>query len=112
MSAIKTPQQDVSHQYSDGRDLLSAALIEREELLRELEVLAKEPQGKGGGDTIIRFDTIRAQTLIFDLSRLTERIDSLIVLINGYAQKCGKPRVEIVQGANGGRAKKHKPLSG
>ena len=65
MSAIKTPYQDVSHQYSDGRDLLSAALIEREEGLRELKALAKEPQGKGSGDNIIRFDAIRAQTLIF-----------------------------------------------
>lgn len=112
MPAVTTPHQDASHQYSHARDLLSAALIEREQALRELETLAKEPQGKDSRDDIIRFDTIRAQSLIFDLSRLTERIDSLIVLINGYAKKCGKPRVEIVQGMRGGTAKKHKSVPG
>jgi len=61
-------------------------LIEREEGLRELEALAKELKGKGSGDNIIRIDAIRAQTLIFDLSLLIKRIDSLIVLIKrGYS---------------------------
>jgi hypothetical protein len=76
--------------------------MEWEQSLRELEALAKEPQGKGSEETIIRFDTLCAQTLVFDLSRLTERIDSLIILINGYAKKSGKPRVGIVQGVGGG----------
>ena len=88
--------QDVTYQYLDGRDLLNATLAERALLLRELETLTKAPQGTGNSEIIHRFDTTRAQTLLFELTILTERIDSLIVLINNYAEKCGKPRVETI----------------
>jgi hypothetical protein len=89
------PEQDATYQYLDGRELLSAALTEREQLLQELETLAKAPRGTGREESILRFDMTRAQTLLFELSILTERIDSLIVLINLYAETCGKPKVEV-----------------
>jgi hypothetical protein len=97
VSIITTPDQDIDYQYSDGRDLLSAALIERHQLLRELEnlvVAPLEPRTDGG---ITRFEITRGQTLLYELSFVTERIDTLILLINGYAEKCGKPRVEITE---------------
>ena len=87
--------QDVHYQYSDGRDLLSATLMERELLLRELEELAKAPQGTGSTESIARFDVVRAQALLFELSIIADKIDSLIIQINKYAKKCGKPRVEL-----------------
>ena len=89
------PAQDAYYQYSDGMKLLSETLTEREQLLRELEEIAKAPQGQGRAEIITRFDVARAQTLLFELSITTEKIDSLVVLINTYAEKCGKPRVEI-----------------
>ncbi len=89
--------QDVHYQYSDGRDLLSATLMERELLLRELEELAKAPQGSGNTESIARFDLFRGQALLFELSVIADNIDSLIIQINGYAEKCGKPRVKITK---------------
>ena len=94
---IATPDQDIYYQYADGRDLLSAALIERRQLLEELENLTKAPQESLNDGIITRFDIARAQTLLYELSFVTERIDTLIVLINGYAEKCGKPHVEITE---------------
>jgi hypothetical protein len=55
------------------------------------------PQEVQTDGTIPRFDITRGQTLLYELSFGTERIDSLIVLINGYAEKCDKPRVEITK---------------
>ena len=92
---MTTPAQDAYYQYSDGMRLLSETLTEREQLLRELEEVAKAPQGQDSSQIIIRFDVARAQTLLFELSIITEKIDSLVVLINSYAEKCGKPQVEI-----------------
>jgi hypothetical protein len=92
-----TTNQDLYYQYSDGKDLLSASIMEREQLLRELENLAKAPQGQGSSEIIVRFDVARAQTLLFELSVLTEKIDSLVVLINNYAEKGGLPRVEMTE---------------
>jgi len=89
------PDQDIYYQYSDGRDLLSATLIERRELLEELEKLAEAPQEPRTDGSLTRFDITRGQTILYELSFVTERIDSLIVLINGYAEKCGQPSVEI-----------------
>jgi len=94
---ITTPDQDCYDQYSDGRDLLSAALIERRQLLTELKNLAKAPDVTRTDGIITRFDITSGQTLLYELSFVTERIDSLIVLINGYAEKCGKPRVKIME---------------
>ena len=92
---MTTPAQDAYYQYSDGMRLLSETLTEREQLLRELEEVAKAPQGQDSSQIIIRFEVARAQTLLFELSIITEKIDSLVVLINSYAEKCGKPPVEI-----------------
>lgn len=92
---ITTPDQDIYYQYSDGKDLLSASLIERRQLLEELENLANAPQELRTDGSIARFDVTRGQTLLYELSFISERIDSLIVLINNYAEKCGEPRVEI-----------------
>src|SRR5690349_1717991 len=94
---IITPDQDIDYQYSDGRGLLSASLIERRELLQELENLAKVPQETRPDGAILRFDITRGQTLLYELSLVTERIDSLVVLINMYAEKCGKPHLEITE---------------
>src|SRR5689334_8570761 len=95
MSMMTTPAQDANYQYSDGMKLLSETLVEREQLLRELEGLAKAPQGKSSTEIIARFNVVRAQTLLFDLSVIDEKIDMLVVQINTYAEQCGQPRVEI-----------------
>jgi hypothetical protein len=94
MPTMTTPAQDADYQYSDGMKLLSGTLIEREQLLRELEDLAKAPQGKGSTEVITRFNLVRAQTILFDLSIMAEKIDLLVVQINSYAEQCGKPRVD------------------
>ena len=91
------PDQDAIYQYEDGRDLLRATLVERAQLLRELENLTKAPQVMGTGEFIHRFNMPRAQTLLFELSILTERIDSLIILINSYAENCDKTKVEVIE---------------
>ena len=91
------PDQDAVYQYADGRALLDTTLAERAQLLRELEKLARASQGIGSGEFIYRFDMTRAQTLLFELSVLTERMDSLIILINSYAEKSGKPKVEVIE---------------
>ena len=85
------------NQYADGRELLSATLIERELLLRRLERFAKSPQGTGSTGSIIGFDLSKARALLFELSLITDKIDSLVVLVDGYAEKCGMPRVEIME---------------
>jgi hypothetical protein len=94
---ITMPDQDIYYQYANGRDLLSATLIERRQLLWELETLAKAPEETRRDGAIVRFGRTRAQTLLCELSLVTERIDSLVVLINGYAEQCGKPHVEITE---------------
>lgn len=92
---MMTNDQDAYYQYLDGMKLLSETLTEREQLLRELEEVAKAPQGFGSAEIVVRFDTARGQTLLFELSIITENIDALVVQINSYAEKCGKPRMEI-----------------
>ena len=94
---ITTSDQDLCYQYSDGRDLLGIALLERRQLLEELEDLAKAPEEIRTDGFIGRFDVARGQTLLYELSLVTERIDTLIALINDYAEKCGKPRVDMVE---------------
>ena len=74
MSPMTTPAQDAYYQYSDGMKLLSETLTEREQLLRELEELAKAPQGQGSGEIIARFNLVRAQTILFDLSVIAEKL--------------------------------------
>jgi hypothetical protein len=92
---MMTPDQDVIYQYSDGRDLLSVTLMEREQYLRELDELVRTTQGIGSTEGVAAFDLLKAQAILFELSIIAENIESLIVQINGYAEKCGKPFVEI-----------------
>jgi len=90
------PNQDIYYQYSESRELLTATLIERNQLLRALESLSKASQGPVSTEIIARFDLGRAQTLLFQLSVITKKIDSLIILINSYAEKAGMPQVEMI----------------
>ena len=96
MSPVITSHQDFYYQYSDGRDLLSAALMKRENFLQEIEALAKAPQGKISTEIITRFDITRAQTVLYELSMLADIIESLIAEINSYAERSRMPRVEII----------------
>ena len=92
---LVTFAQDLRYQYADGRDLLVVTLMEREQLLHELANMAKAAQVKGNTDVITQFDILRAQTLLYELLISSEKIDSLVVLINHYAKECELPRVEI-----------------
>ena len=92
-----TPDQDTIYQYQDGWDLLGAALTERGQLLRELEHLAKAPQGSVGMPHIAEFPLVSAQALLFELSVIGEDINTLIAEINRYAERCGKPPVQVTE---------------
>lgn len=90
---------DKIYQYSDGRDLLSAALVEHERLRWELEHLAKEPQRDGNSEITIRLNLVKAQILLFERLMIGENIDSLIVLVNHYAEVLSKSQMEIRKAA-------------
>lgn len=92
-----TVDQDTIYQYQDGWALLGAALKERGQMLRELELLAKTPQGSNGIASVAGFPLIRAQALLFELSIIGENIDILIGEINRYAARCGKSGVEVYE---------------
>src|ERR1041384_5415136 len=85
------------YQNSDGRDLLNATLGEHERLLWELEDLAKEPRRDDNSDILNRLQLIKAQILLFERLMIGEKIDSLVVLINHYAQIMSKPHNEITR---------------
>ena len=82
-------------QYSDGEDFLNATLVEHERLLWELEYLAKEPQGDGSSDILNRLNLVKAQILLFERLMIGEKIDSLVVLVNHYAELLNPPHMEI-----------------
>jgi hypothetical protein len=94
---MTTVEQDTIYQYQDGWDLLSAALMERRQLLRELEQLAKTPQGTESTDNVPDFPLLSAQALLFELSIIGENVNALIGEINRYAERCGKPRVQVTE---------------
>lgn len=94
MSPTMAQNEDIYYQYSDGKSLLHATIVERDQLLRELEAVARAPQRMGEGQKLVRFDVARAQSLLFELSIKAERIDSLIIQINSYSERCGMPLVE------------------
>ena len=94
---MTTVEQDTIYQYFDGWDLLSSTLVERRHLLRELEQLAKAREGSTTIAPVAEFPVISAQALLFELSIISENIDTLIGEINSYAERCGKPRVEIIK---------------
>jgi hypothetical protein len=66
-------------------------------LLRELEHLAKAHQGNESTKSIIDFPLVSAQALLFELSIIAETIDTLIVEINNYAERCGRSRVQVTE---------------
>ena len=86
---------DKIFQYSAGRDLLSAALVEHERLLWELENLAKEAQREVSLDLTNRLNLIKTQILLFERLMIGEKIDSLVVLVNHYAEILSKSHMEI-----------------
>jgi hypothetical protein len=90
---------DKIYQYSAGRDLLSATLVEHERLLWELEYLAKEPQREGNSDIPNKLNLVKAQILLFERLMIGEKIDSLVVLVNHYAEILSQPRVDIRKAA-------------
>ena len=74
------------YQYTYGRDLLNDTLVEHERLLWELEHLAKEPQCDDSSNIPNRLKLIKAQILLFERLMVGEKIDSLVVLVNHYAE--------------------------
>src|SRR5690349_20783128 len=94
---MMTIQQDTIVQYIDGKNLLHATLSERGGLLQELEQLAKTHQEASKPGKVVAFPLVHAQTLLFELSVIGEYIDILLVEINTYAERCGKPRIELVE---------------
>ena len=62
-----------------------------------MEQLAKDHQRTKDSPRVTEFLLIRAQAILFELSIIGENIDTLIGEINRYAEKCGKPRVEIIK---------------
>ena len=86
---------DKIYQYVDGRDLLNAALVEHERLLWELEDLAKEPQRDANSNLTNKLNLVKAQVLLFERLMIGEKIDSLVILVNHYAEKLSKPPIEI-----------------
>src|ERR1051325_9657241 len=97
MNIVTTVDQDTIYQYLDGWDLLGVALTERRQLLRELEQLAKTPQDTESTGHVIGFPLMSAQALLYELSLIGEDIDTLIVEINRYAERCGKPGVQVIE---------------
>jgi hypothetical protein len=95
MVSKTTPEQDLHLQYTNHVNLLRAAIAERDHLLQELAAVAQAPQGKGTLERFVRFDIETAQTLLFKLSILVNRIDTLIVQINSYAERCSLPLVGL-----------------
>jgi hypothetical protein len=89
--------QDTIYQYLDGKDLLHVTLTERQRLLQELGQLAIAHLEASRPETVMAFPLVRAQTLLFELSVISEYIDALIVEVNSYAERCGKPRVERIE---------------
>ena len=90
---------DKIYQYSDGRDLLNATLVEHERLLWKLEYLVKESQGNGSSDIPNRMNLVKAQILLFERLIIGEKIDSLLVLVNHYAELLSNPHLKITMAA-------------
>lgn len=94
---MTTPEQDTIYQYVDGKALLNTTLQERGQVLRKLERLTKASQQEQHPEKIVQFPLVLAQTLLFELSVISECIDSLILEINYYADRCGKPPIEMIE---------------
>jgi len=66
-------------------------------LLWELEYLAKESEDDTNSDITDRLNLIKAQILLFERLMIGNRIDSLVVLINHYAEIISRPPQELVE---------------
>ena len=97
MNVVTSVEQDTIYQYVDGRALLNATIQERGQVLRKLEQLTKLSQKPHTPGKVVQFPLARAQTLLFELSVINECIDTLILEINCYADRCGKPRIEVIE---------------
>ena len=95
MLSKTAPGQALSDQYTDDRNLLSITIVERDQLLQELETQAHAPQGKGTLEQFTQFDIRKAQSLLFELAVKVKKIDYLIVHINSYAERGGMPLVGL-----------------
>lgn len=78
--------------YSEGRDLLSAKLIEQAQLFRALDKLVKTPRSIG--PLIIDIDWHQAIMLSDVLTEIEREVYWLVDTINRNAEQCGKPRVD------------------
>ena len=96
MNIVTTIDQDTIDQYRDGRDLLSETLTQRRQLLQKLEQMARLPQSSLSTETVAEFPLVRAQSLLFELCLIGDYIDMLIVEINSYAERCGHPKVDLI----------------
>ena len=94
---MMTADQDTIYQYDDGQDLLNATLTRRLQLLQKLEQLVKAAQGTQSTENVAGFHVMSAQALLFELSVIGEQIDTLIAEINSYAERCNKPRVQVIE---------------
>jgi hypothetical protein len=83
------------YQHPDGIEFLNATLVEHERLLWELEYVAREPERDADANITNKLNLLRAQILLFERLMIGEKIDSLIVLVNHYAEKLSEPRIEI-----------------
>jgi hypothetical protein len=97
MSIATTVEQDTIYQYLDGKDLLKSSLVERGQLLQKIEQLVKVHQGTSSPEKVAEFPLIHAQTLLFELSVISEYIDALILEVNGYAERCSEPCIEVIE---------------
>jgi len=85
------------NKYPYGSDLLNDILVEHERLLWELEDPAREPQRDANSPITNKLNLMKAQVLLFERLMIGEKIDSLAVLVNHYAEKLSEPRVEITK---------------
>jgi hypothetical protein len=83
------------YQHPDRIEFLNATLVEHERLLWELEYVAREPERDADANITNKLNLLRAQILLFERLMIGEKIDSLIVLVNHYAEKLSEPRIEI-----------------
>jgi hypothetical protein len=93
MAIVRTPDQDADDRYIEDRYLLSMTIQERDQLLKELEALAKVPQGNGTTEQFMQFDITKANMLLYELAIKGNKIDDLMMQINVYAAKFGLPPV-------------------
>jgi len=86
---------DIIHKYSTDGNLLSATFVQCERLHWELEYLAKEHQQKGNSEITNKLNLVKAQKLLCERLMIGQKIDSLVILVNYYAEILSQPGAEI-----------------